>query len=107
VILGGPQAVRIIVRAIGPSLSSSIPDALADPMLELHNANGDLLKSNDNWQTGDTDSSIGNSGIAPKNPNESAVSAYLAPGNFTAIVRGKNNSSGVGLVEVYDVTPTG
>jgi hypothetical protein len=104
-IVTGPQSVRTMVRAIGPSLRSSIPDALSDPMLELHDANGGLLASNDDWQNTDGSSAIAveGSGIAPRDSKESAVIAEVQPGNFTAVVRGKNNATGVGLVEVYDI----
>lgn len=104
-IVGGPQAVRVIVRAIGPSLSAFLPDYLRDPTLELRNGNGELLQANDDWDQ--TNYALADSGLAPKNGLESAVLAYLAPGNFTAIVRGKNNSTGIGLVEIYDVPPEG
>jgi hypothetical protein len=105
-ILSGPQAVRVVVRAIGPSLSNSgVAGALADPMLELRDGNGALLNSNDNYGDNDTSTkfAIQDTGIEPKHPNESAILAYLSPGNFTAIVRGKNNTTGVGLVEVFDI----
>jgi hypothetical protein len=106
----GPKTV--IVRGIGPELTPfGIPNALADPTLELHNANGALIASNDNWQTtvlggiitSDQVSAIQNSGHAPTQPSESAIIATLQPGNYTAIVRGRNNTIGVGLVEVYDL----
>lgn len=104
-IVTGPQAVRSIVRAIGPSLRSSIPDALGDPTLELHDANGAVIGTNDDWKNTDpsTELAIEYSGIAPKDAKESALLAYFQPGNFTAIVRGKNDTTGVGLVEVYDI----
>lgn len=107
-ILTGPQAVRVVVRAIGPSLAGAIPDALRDPTLELHDSNGATLQSNDNWADADLASQgypISGVGLNPSDSRESALQAYLAPGNFTAIVRGKNNSTGVGLVEVYDIGP--
>jgi hypothetical protein len=83
---------------------------LANPTLELHNAAGTLLGSNDNWQTtmiggiitGNQVSDIQNSGHAPTEPSESAIIANLAPGNYTAIMRGVSNTTGVGLVEVYN-----
>jgi hypothetical protein len=108
-IVTGPQPVRTVVRAIGPSLHSAIPDALADPTLELHDSNGGVIVSNDNWQDNDisTQLLLSNSSISPKDPKESALLAYLQPGNFTAVVRGKNNSTGVGLVEVFDIGPPG
>jgi hypothetical protein len=79
--------------------------------LELHNTNGALIASNDNWQatviggiiTSEQVSAIQNSGHAPTQPSESAIIATLQPGNYTAIVRGRNNTIGVALVEVYDL----
>ena len=106
----GPKTV--IVRAIGPELTRfGIFNALADPTLELHNGTGALIASNDNWQTtviggiitADQVSAIQNSGHAPTAASESAIVADLPPGNYTAIVRGKNNTTGVALVEVYDL----
>src|SRR5439155_17213303 len=107
----------VIVRAIGPELIPppyNIPNALADPILELHDATRALIGSNDNWQntiirgiiTADQVRAIQNSGHAPSQPGESAIIATLSPGNYTAIVRGKNNTTGVALVEVYDLGPS-
>ncbi|MFZ1219325.1 MAG: hypothetical protein WAO00_08525 [Chthoniobacterales bacterium] len=103
------RPTRVIIRAIGPSLVQfGIPDALANPQLELHDANS-LIGQNDNWQTtqiggvitSDQASEIQNSQLAPGNAAESAIIATLAPGSYTAIVRGVNNATGNGLVEVY------
>jgi hypothetical protein len=111
-IVQGTGTKRVIVRAIGPELTPfGIPNALADPTLELHNGNGALIASNDNWQatviggiiTSDQVSAIQNSGHAPTQPSESAIITTLQPGNYTAIVRGRNNTIGVALVEVYDL----
>jgi len=110
----GPKTV--ILRAIGPELSAppfNIPNALADPTLELHDGTGALIASNDNWQTTiiggiittNQVSAIQNSGHAPTQASESAIIATLQPGNYTAIVRGRNNAVGVALVEVYDLSP--
>ena len=102
----------MIVRAIGPELTPfGIPNALADPTLELRNGAGALIASNDNWQTtviggiitSNQVSAIQDSGHAPTQPSESAIIVTLPPGNYTAIVRGGNNSIGVALVEVYDL----
>jgi hypothetical protein len=106
----GPKTV--IVRAIGPELTRfGVPNALADPALDLHNGAGALIASNNNWQTtviggiitSDQVSAIQNSGHAPTQPSESAIIATLQPGNYTAIVRGVSNTVGVALVEVYDL----
>jgi hypothetical protein len=111
----GTQPKRVILRAIGPELSQyGIPNAMADPTLELHDANGALIASNDNWQTtiiggiitSDQVQDIQNSGRAPGDGRESAIIADLPPGNYTAILRGVNNTMGVALVEVYDLSPS-
>jgi hypothetical protein len=98
-------AASVIVRAIGPSLTAlGVPGALADPTLELHDGNGALIGFNDNWQDdADQAAQITASGLAPTDPLEAAISTSLAPGAYTAIVRGKNNTSGIGLVEAYRV----
>jgi len=105
-IITGSSSKHLIVRAIGPSLShNGITDPLADPILELHGPSGFATKINDNWR--DTQAAaIQATGLAPTNDLESAIDADLAPGAYTAIVRGKNNTSGVALVEVYDLNPT-
>jgi uncharacterized delta-60 repeat protein len=100
-IVTGTQPKRVIVRAIGPSVS--VPGALADPILELHA--GILVISNDNWRTGGQEAEIMATGLAPGNDLESAIVATL-PANsavYTAVVRGANDGTGVGLVEVYDL----
>jgi hypothetical protein len=98
-------AASVIVRAIGPSLTAfGVVGALADPTLELHDGNGALIGSNDNWQDdADQAAAITASGLAPTDLLESAISTSLAPGAYTAIVRGKNNTIGVGLIEAYRV----
>jgi hypothetical protein len=84
-------------------LLSGVANPLADPILELHNATGVLVASNDNWQ--DTqEAQITASGLAPTDPKESAIFATLPAGAYTAVVRGAGDSTGVGLVEVYSVT---
>ena len=111
-IVQGTQAKRVIVRAIGPELSQfGVPTPLSDPTLELHDSTGALIASNDNWMTtiiggiitSDQVQDIRDSGHAPTDPRESAIIATLPPGNYTAIVRGVNDTTGVGLVEVYDL----
>lgn len=114
-IINGTQPKKVIVRAIGPSLSQyGVPGVLADPTLELHDGSGALIATNDNWQTtqiggiitSDQSTEIQNSGLAPSQAAESAIIATLQPGNYTAIVRGKNNTTGVALVEGYDLDRT-
>ena len=106
-IVTGSAAKEVIVRAIGPSLSQhGLGDVLADPTLELHDRNGALLRSNDNWQDDPSQASqIRASGLAPSSNLESAIIATLQPGNYTAIVRGKNSRQGIALAEVYDLDP--
>jgi hypothetical protein len=108
----GTQPKRVIVRAIGPDLSQhGVPDPLADPTLELHNQAGALIAQNNNWMatilggiiTSDQVQEIRNSGYAPTDRRDSAIIATLSPGSYTAIVRGVNNTTGVALVEVYDL----
>jgi len=102
-IVTGNFAKRVMLRAIGPSLTQfSIVGALADPVLELHAADGSLITSNDNWKEMQQ-SEIEAAGFAPQDDLESAIIATLDPGLYTAIVSDKNGASGVGLVEGYDV----
>ena len=98
---GSDNELRAVVRAVGPSLAGfGVAGALQDPMLELHDANGALIVANDNWK--DTQQAeLEASGVAPTNDRESAILRTLPPGSYTAIVRGVNGSTGVGLVEVY------
>jgi hypothetical protein len=105
-IVGGSQAKDVVVRALGPSLSGAgVAGALGDPMVELRDAAGTLLASNDNWGTDPKAAQIQSEGLAPSDAAESALQATLNPGSYTAIVRGANGSTGVGLVEVYDLSP--
>jgi hypothetical protein len=104
-ILGNGQGdVSIVVRGIGPSLiPQGVPDALADPTLELRNGDGALLLANNNWQDDpDQAAAIIGAGLAPTNDLESALAATLPPGLYTAVLAGVNNGTGVGLVEVYE-----
>lgn len=99
----GQADSKVVIRAIGPSLAAfGIPNVLQDPLLELHSANGTTIQTNDDWQ--DTQpTEITQTGLAPTDPRESAMVSILPDGNYTAIVRGKNNTSGVAVVEVYSV----
>ena len=111
-IVAGTESKKMIIRAIGPELTQyGVPNALADPTLELHDSTGALIASNDNWQvtiiggiiTTGQYHDIVNSGHAPSDIRESAIIGELPAGNYTAIVRGVNNTTGVALVEVYDL----
>jgi hypothetical protein len=98
IILTGSEPTRVVVRAIGPSLS--LPERLLDPALELRDAQGELLAGNDNWQSTQAEE-IRSTTIAPTHELEAAVVRSLSPGNYTAIVRGVENATGVALVEAY------
>jgi hypothetical protein len=100
IIVQSDHPTKIVVRAIGPSLPLSGP--LADPTLELHSGNGDLIFSNDNWRDSQ-EADIQATGLAPSNDAESAIVATLTAGNYTAIVRGANNATGVAVVDAYDL----
>ena len=98
---GNGSQPQVLIRAIGPSLSGlGVADALQDPVLELHDADGALVTTNDDWQS-DQQAEIEATGIPPNDPKESAILATLLPTNYTAIVRGANDTTGVALVEVY------
>ena len=100
VIVRGQDPLRVIVRAIGPSLP--VQGALADPTLELRDGNGALIVANDNWRS-DQQAEIIATTIPPSNDLESAIVRKLVPGNYTAIVRGVNNTTGIAVVEAYDL----
>lgn len=100
---GGADS-RVVVRALGPSLSAfGISGALADPTLELKNSNGVTLASNDEWQQSAAAAEISSRNLAPGDIHESALAISLPGGSYTAIVRGHNGGTGVGVVEVYNV----
>jgi hypothetical protein len=105
-IITGTAPKHVVVRAIGPSLTQSgVPDALADPVLELHGPGVFVTITDDNWRDNPIqEAAIIATGIAPTNNLESAIDATLDPGAYTAVVRGKNNTSGVALVEAYDLS---
>jgi hypothetical protein len=113
-IVQGTEPKRVIIRALGPELTHyGVPNVLVNPTLELHDRTGALIASNDDWMTTiiggiitrDQVTDIRNSSYAPTDPRESAIVADLPAGNYTAIVRGARNTTGVGLVEVYDLNP--
>jgi len=105
IIVGGPTGSmqRVLVRALGPSLGSvGVASPLANPTLSLCDANGNVIANNDNWQDSQQ-ANIAATGKAPPNTKESAILALLAPGKYTAIVAGKNGTTGVGLIEFYSL----
>jgi subtilase family protein len=103
-IIDNSATKNIIIRALGPSVP--VPGTLPDPTLELRDQNGAPITSNDNWQDDPVQAAqIQATGVAPKDPRESAIVRSLNPGSYTAIVRGANSATGIGLVEVYDLDP--
>jgi len=111
-IVQGTASKRVIVRAIGPELTRyGVPNAMANPTLELHDSTGALIATNDNWRTTiiggiittNQVREITASGLAPADGRESAIIAELPTGNYTAILRGVNDTTGVALIEVYDL----
>jgi hypothetical protein len=101
-IVGGTEPAKILVRAIGPTLTDfGVQGALADPTLELHDSNGTTI-SNDDWRESQEAAIIATT-IPPNKDREPAILATLVPGNYTAVVRGKDNTTGVGLVEAYNL----
>lgn len=104
-IMQGAASKRVLIRGIGPSLSGrGIANSLQDPVLELHDSSG-AVTTNDNWQSSQQ-SEIEATGIAPTDTRESAIIATLPAGNHTAIIKGADNSTGVGVIEIYDLQPT-
>ena len=100
VIIVSPNT-KVVVRAIGPSLTPfGISGALQDPTLELRNANGVILRANDDWGQGQP-AEIQQAGLAPSDPRESALIETLQAGNYTATVSGKGGATGVAVVEGY------
>ena len=105
-IITGTQTKKVVVRAIGPSLTAfGVSGALADPLLELHDSAGLTLVTNDNWGDSPSKTDLVNANVAPRDPRESAVIANLAPGSYTAVVRGMNSTTGTAVIDAYDLDP--
>ena len=102
-IVGNGGSDTVVVRAIGPSLADAgVAGPLADPTLDLYDANGVIIRSDDDWRDSQ-ESLIQSTGLAPTNDAEAAIIRSLEPGSYTAIVRGKDGATGVALVEVYNL----
>jgi phospholipase/lecithinase/hemolysin len=100
-IIGSGESPIVVLRALGPTLAvAGIAEPLLDPTIELHDENGAVLAFNDNWKTGQPQAVIATQ-LAPGDDRESVIVAFASPGNYTAVVRGKNNTTGVALVEAY------
>lgn len=106
-IVTGSESKAVVLRALGPSLGAAgVSGALADPVITLYNASGTAIATNDNWETGQHAPQIAAEGLAPSASAESAIRETLAPASYTAVVTGKNETSGVALVEIYDLSPS-
>ena len=102
-IIGTGESDTVVVRAIGPSLTDAgIANPLQDPTLDLYDADGVVIMSDDNWRDSQ-ETLIQSTGLTPTNDAESAIIDSLAPGGYTAVVRGKDNGTGVALVEVFNL----
>ena len=103
---GGGGFAQVIVRGIGPSLADfGVTDALADPTISLFDSDGNPVASNDNWMDDPNMQTVADHGLAPSDPNESAIYEVLPIGAYTVILSGVNETTGIGLVESYDVDP--
>ena len=104
-IITGTNSSQLVIRAIGPSLGSfGVPSPLVDPFLEIHDGNGSTIATNNNWRDSQ-EAALQNTGLAPSDGLEAAILISLAPGSYTAIVKGADGGIGNGLVEVYKLSP--
>ena len=103
-IITGSESKKVIIRGMGPSLGAlGVPGALSNPVLELFQGNA-VIASNDDWQQAANANEV-SSGFAPGDARESVIVTTLAPGSYTAVVRGAGGETGIGIVETYDLTP--
>jgi hypothetical protein len=105
-IVTGTQPKRMVLRALGPTLSSyGLSGVLADPVLNLYDSSGALIATNDDWESDVNHFVVEASGFAPANPSEAAIAPTLNPGAYTVVVNGKDATPGIGLFELYDLSP--
>lgn len=105
-IIGATQNKELVIRGLGPSLADAgVTDTLPDPVLELRDASGNLIRRDDNWSDDPEAASVQNSGLSPSRSNEAAMHVTLNAGPYTAILSDANNATGIGLVELYDLSP--
>lgn len=105
-IITGNDPKKVLLLAKGPSISSGgnpVPGRMTDPTLELHAGNGALMMSNDDWKDSPQRPAIESSGLAPTDDRESAIMLTLVPGTYTGVLAGKNNTTGIALIEIYDL----
>ena len=106
VVSGTDPRKRVVLRALGPSLSGfGLSDVLRDPVLKVYNSSGALIATNDDWQGDPNHFMVQANGLVPANLSESAMARSLAPGTYALIVRGKDTTPGIALVELYDISP--
>lgn len=108
-IVSGSESKTVLLRGIGPSLEADgqpVQGRLMDPRIELYNAAGGLLQSNDNYKDNSNAAAIMASGLAPSNDKEAAILRVVPPGVYTAVLRGVENTTGIALAEVFDMEPT-
>jgi arylsulfate sulfotransferase len=105
-IVSGTEPKTVVLRALGPSLSGfGLSNVLRDPVLRVYNSSHTLIATNDNWQADPNHFVVESNGLVPANVSESAMARSLAPGAYTVIVTGKDPTPGIGLVELYDLSP--
>lgn len=105
-IVGGSEPKSAVIRAVGPTLAQfGVRGALQNPKLDLYDSAGALISTNDNWADATDTTAVSATQLVPVNPAEPAIAASLAPGSYTAIASGVGSTTGVGLIEVYDVSP--
>lgn len=106
-IVGGGASKRVVLRGLGATLrDSGVANSLNDPLLDLRDSNGNRIRANDDWESDPEANEVRNSGLAPRFGNESAMHVTLNGGSYTAILSGFENQTGIGLVEVYDLSPS-
>jgi Matrixin len=107
IIVGGNTSKPVLIRALGPTLTQfGVAGVLQNPYLELRDGNGNLVEANNDWQQSPEAATIIADGKAPSNVRESAMARTLSPGNYTALVSGAGGTTGTGLIEVYDESPS-
>ncbi len=107
-IITGDEDKTVALRVLGPSLSDfGIVAPLADPVLTVYDSSGAVVATNDDWASDPNASQISAAGLAPTNSAEAALAITLPPATYTVIAAGKNGSSGIGLLEAYDLSPAG
>jgi hypothetical protein len=99
------SSTKVLVRALGPTLGDfGVPGYLANPTLDLVNSSGTVIRSDDNWKDDSSQRAlIEAAGLAPSHDEEAGLVETITPGAYTAVVRGSNRTTGVGLVEVYNI----